>query len=161
MSLSWRFKIEMIMKKFNTPIRNRFFDLSIFPNYYRFRSFSSLTPPMESNVPRSQARQSLQKNDLHVGKVIQYIEIQNTQDNEKEWVLIMADKFKNTSTIANDIMTIRKQLCLSIQQDLDEFKETVTQQQSVKQELNINSSPTFSPLYTRLLQLEQFLFQLI
>eukprot|EP01132_Coremiostelium_polycephalum_P002307 gene2307-2846_t len=88
-------------------------------------------------------------------------QIQEDDNDEKEWITKLNEEFKQTSYTANKILLIRRELCTSIQKELDSFREIANQDQSqAGKQLNINSSPIFAPLYTRLLQLEQFLFHL-
>eukprot|EP01133_Synstelium_polycarpum_P008045 gene8045-9453_t len=75
-------------------------------------------------------------------------EIQKDDADDKEWIIKLSEKFNHTSSTANKILAVRRELCQSIQADLDCFRETVNQDTSVSvKQLNINSSPIFAPLY--------------
>ncbi|EFA78610.1 hypothetical protein PPL_08065 [Heterostelium album PN500] len=83
-----------------------------------------------------------------------------SRDDCKDLVPCLSEKFSNNMTTVR-ILTIRKELCASVQKILDEFRESIQEDCSQSsRELAINTSPLFAPLFCRLKQLEQFLFRL-
>eukprot|EP01112_Ceratiomyxa_fruticulosa_P009223 TRINITY_DN2402_c0_g2_i2.p1 TRINITY_DN2402_c0_g2~~TRINITY_DN2402_c0_g2_i2.p1 ORF type:complete len:143 (+),score=18.51 TRINITY_DN2402_c0_g2_i2:310-738(+) len=77
----------------------------------------------------------------------------NEDDHAKLW-LIHLRKAAEISPTAQKILTVRKNLCLAVQSQLDEFK-LYAGSDSIMHHGNV-----FAPLYCRLLMLENFLLHL-